>query len=271
MPSEIDFPYTSVLITGGSSGIGKSFISHIQSWAPETLICNLSRREPTQELGKLKLRHYKVDLSSQADRRRAVSEALWDIDKQAASGSLLVINNAGFGCYGEFPTGGADAQLAILEVNLNAVLDITAQCLPVLKARGGTILNVASVTAFQPTPFIATYGASKAFLLHWGYSLGEELKNTGVNVLTVCPGSTRTNFHATAGMKSGGAASRLEQTSEQVVTEAMSALARKRRHVVTGWGNWLMTSFASLLPLSWGAGISGRVLRHLSASERSES
>lgn len=270
MPAEIEFPYTSVLITGGSSGIGKSFISHIVNQAPDTLICNLSRRKPSQKFGELKLRHIQVDLSRQEERRDAVAKALAIIDKEAALGGLLVINNAGFGCYGEFPTGGADAQLAILEVNLNAVLDITAQCLPVLKARGGTLLNVASVTAFQPTPFIATYGASKAFLLHWGYSLGEELKNTGVKVLTVCPGSTRTNFHATAGMKSGGAASRLEQSSEQVVAEAMTALARKRRHVVTGWGNWLMTSLARLLPLAWAAGISGRVLRHLSVSERSE-
>ena len=185
----------------------------------------------------------------------------------APGGPILLINNAGFGHYGEFPAGGIDQQLKILEVNLAAVLEVTAACLPLMTVRGGTVLNVASVTAFQPTPFIATYGATKAFLLQWGYSLGEELRPRGIKVLTVCPGSTRTAFHRTAGMQVSGPASKFEQTSDDVVAEALHALRRGKRHVVTGWSNRVMTSLSRHLPLGWAARLSGRVLAHLRRPE----
>lgn len=262
------FHYSSVILTGGSSGIGQSFITQIMREAPQALVCNLSRREPDVIDLENRLRHHEVDLSDKEERRTATADALRVIREEAPPGPVLIINNAGFGHYGEFPGDGIDKQLEMLEVNLAAVLDISAQGLPLLRERGGTLLNVASVTAFQPTPFIATYGATKAFLLQWGYSLNEELKGSGVNVVTVCPGSTRTAFHSTAGMKMGGAASRFEQTSDQVVEEALIALFKKRKHVVTGWSNRIMTMVTRHMPLGLAARMSGRVLAHLSKSKK---
>jgi uncharacterized protein len=263
MSSHAKFPFTSVILTGGSSGIGKSFITHIGKLAPQVAVCNLSRRKPEVNVAQLKLRHLEVDLGDSEARRHAIGAAIAWVEKEAPTGRVLLVNNAGFGHYGEFPAGGIDKQLQILEVNLAAVLDLTAHCLPLLQARGGTLLNVASVTAFQPTPFIATYGATKAFLLHWGYALNQELQHSGVNVLTVCPGSTKTAFHQTAGMQVSGAASRFEQTSDEVVAAALTALRRGRPHVVTGWSNRLMTTFSRHLPLGLAARLSGRVLAHL--------
>jgi len=262
--------YSSVILTGGSSGIGKSFISRINRDSPQTLICNLSRRKPEVIVSNNRLRHLAVDLSNKNERRKATTAALRVISEESPSGQVLVINNAGFGHYGEFPGEGIDKQLEILEVNVAAVLEISAQCLPLLRDRGGTLLNVASITAFQPTPFIATYGATKAFLLQWGYSLNEELKDTGVNVLTVCPGSTRTAFHSTAGMKMGGAASRFDQTSDQVVDEALIALFKRRKHIVTGWSNRIMTTVSRHIPLGLATRMSGRVLAHLSKTKRGD-
>jgi short-subunit dehydrogenase len=271
MSLEPNFPFTSVILTGGSSGIGKSFIEHIGKLAPEVLICNLSRRSPDHNLAQLKLRHHSVDLGNIEARRSVLAEVLRTIEETVPTGRVLLINNAGFGHYGVFPAGGIDKQLEILEVNLAAVLDVTAACLPLIEARGGTILNVASVTAFQPTPFIATYGATKAFLLQWGYSLGEELRSRGVKVLTVCPGSTRTAFHRSAGMQLSGPASKFEQTSDEVVVEAMNALRHGKRHIVTGWSNRVITSIARHLPLGWAARLSGRVLAHLRRQETGSS
>ena len=231
------------------------------------MIYNLSRRTIEWPGAGDSLRNLQVDLTDRRRRRSSIQEVIETISCEVTEGRLLLINNAGFGCYGEFPGDGVDQQLEMLELNLAAVIDLSAHCLPFLKIRGGTILNVASVTAFQPTPFIATYGASKAFLLHWGYSLNEELKGSRVNVLTVCPGSTKTEFHARAGMKVSGTASRFEQSSDAVVDEAMVALSRGKRHTVTGWSNRMMVTLAKHLPLGWATYLSGRVLAHLSSKK----
>ena len=124
-------------------------------------------------------------------------------------------------------------------------------------------MNVASVTAFQPTPYIATYGATKAFLLQWGYALRHELRETSVRVMTVCPGSTVTPFHDRAGMQVSGPTSKLAQTPDQVAKEALVALARGKAHVVTGWSNKFMTKLATILPWGLVTRMSGQVLSHL--------
>jgi uncharacterized protein len=185
------------------------------------------------------------------------------LNADATRGPVLLINNAGFGSYGEFHRSDPAAQREIIEVNLNAIIDITGGLMPTLLKRGGVVMNVASITAFQPTPYIATYGATKAFLLQWGYSLRHELRDTAVKVMTVCPGSTATSFHNRAGMQISGPTSALAQTPDQVAAEALVALARGKAHIVTGWSNKVMTKLATFLPWGLATSISGRVLAHL--------
>ena len=259
----LPFPFTSVILTGGSSGIGKSFIEHIGRLSPGVPICNLSRRSAEGFSAELKRRQVTVDLSDSASRAKAIDEVLAFLEEAPAEGPILLINNAGFGSYGEFHESTASAQREIIEVNLNAIIDLTSGLMPILLQRGGTVMNVASITAFQPTPYIATYGATKAFLLHWGYALRYELRETSVRVMTVCPGSTETPFHDRAGMQVSGPTSKLAQTPDQVAKEALVALARGKAHVVTGWSNKLMTKLATLLPWGLVTRMSGQVLSHL--------
>jgi len=253
-------PYSAVVVTGGSSGIGKSFISHIGNVKREVLICNLSRRRPEAIADKLNLRHIECDLADADRRRAAVAEILDLLDTAAPAGPVLLINNAGFGAYGRFPHPSADEQLGMIDLNIAAGVDLTAQLLPVLKTRGGAIMNVASTAAFQPTPFLATYGATKAFVLHWSLGLREELRGSGVHVMAVCPGPTSTEFFRRAGLQQGSVPDAFGQTSEAVVAEAMAALARGRGHVVTGWKNKVLTFVSSKVPLTWVGPISRRVL-----------
>ncbi len=262
-PLRHPFPFASVVLTGGSSGIGKSFIEHIERLNPDVPICNLSRRSPEGFSAELKRRQVTVDLSEVASRATAIEQVLEFLETVGLTGPILLINNAGFGRYGEFHRSDAAAEREIIEVNLNAVIDLTAGLMPVLLERGGTVMNVASVTAFQPTPFIATYGATKAFLLHWGYALRHELRGTAVRVMTVCPGSTQTSFHDRAGMQVRGPTSRLAQTPDQVAAAALVALARERAHVVTGWSNKFMTKLATFLPWGLATRLSGAILSHL--------
>ena len=262
------FPFTSIVLTGGSSGIGNSFLKHVEMLGSNVRVCNLSRRPPAEFSAQLKLRHISIDLSDANARPGAIREVLEFLGEDEVSGEVLLINNAGFGNYGEFHHSKSSDQREIIEVNINAVIDLTAELLPVLRARGGVVMNVASVTAFQPTPYTATYGATKAFLLHWGYALDYELRETSVRVMTVCPGSTDTAFHSRAGMGIQGPSAKFAQTPDEVVKEAMLALAGGKPHVVTGWSNKLMTAFASWLPWRWATPLSGRVLSHLKARPR---
>ncbi len=251
---------SAVVVTGGSSGIGKSFIEHMARVCPELVICNLSRRTPDIILPELKLRHMPCDLSDRAAVRRALDEVLAFLSETAPTGEIILINNSGFGAYGRFPEPSADHQLEMLDVNIDAVVQLTAGLLPLLRARGGAIVTVASTAAFQPTAYMAAYGASKAFVLHWSLALNEELRGTGVRALAVCPGPTATDFFRRAGLKQGSVPDALGQTSDQVVEESLRALADGRALVVTGWKNKLLTAFSSKLPKPLVARIAARVL-----------
>jgi short-subunit dehydrogenase len=112
----------------------------------------------------------------------------------------VLVNNAGIGAHGAFveqPVGLESAQVAL---NVGAVVALTRRLLPRMIARGrGQIINVASILGFMPTPYFATYSATKAFVLHFSEALSYELRGTGVRVLASCPGVTKTNFARAAG------------------------------------------------------------------------
>ncbi len=170
------------------------------------------------------------------------------LSSAAPSGRILLINNSGFGVYGNFPEPAGAQQLEMVDVNVRAVLQITAALLPALKARGGVVMTVASTASFQPTPYLATYGATKAFVLHWSLSLNEELRGTGVSALAVCPGPTSTDFFKRAGLEENAVPAALGETSEQVVMSSLRAMAAGRALVVSGWKNKVMAALSSKLP-----------------------
>jgi uncharacterized protein len=247
-PREEVMKYSAVIVTGGSSGIGKSFIEHVGRLHPGVVICNLSRRDPNINLNQLNLRHIPCDLAKHDGPSAGAAAVLSLLNEHAASGSVLLINNSGFGAYGVFPEPNLEHQLEMIDVNVRAVVELTGLLLPLLKSRGGAVITIASTAAFQPTPYLAAYGATKAFVLHWSLALNEELRGTGVRTLAVCPGPTTTEFFRRAGLKPGSVADSMGQTTDEVVTESLRALACGKAQVVTGWKNKLLTAFASKLP-----------------------
>lgn len=260
MPSLSDTlkKFSAVIITGGSSGIGKSFIEQCAKLNPEMLICNLSRRHPDINIPQLKLRHFTCDLAEAGEIERVWPDLAARLIREAAPGRILLINNSGFGAYGRFPEPDLVHHLGMIDVNVRAVVHLTGRLLPLLKTRGGVILTVASTAAFQPTPWMATYGATKAFVLHWSLALNEELRGKGVLALAVCPGPTESEFHVRAGMKKSS--DRMRQSSEEVVLAALKAMAAGRGQVVTGWLNRLGVIAASLAPKPLITRVSGQVL-----------
>lgn len=227
------------------------------------MFCNLSRRKPEIFFPEKRLNHFSCDLSRGAEVERVAGLLEDFLRGEVPAGRVLLINNSGFGAYGAFPEPNLPHHLEMIDVNVRAVVHLTGRLLPILKRRGGAIVNVASTAAFQPTAWMATYGATKAFLLHWSLGLNEELRGSGVSTLAVCPGPTGTEFGRRAGLKPGSAPPLLSMTSEEVVMHALRALAAGRSQVVTGWKNKSYVAVSSRLPKPLAARVGAKVLAQL--------
>jgi len=252
--------FSAVVITGGSSGIGKTFIKLMHTLNPELRFCNLSRRKPEMKSAELKLRHISIDLAE----RERISMAIFEIEtwlkEDVPEGRVLLINNSGFGGYGKFPEPDTAHQLGMIDVNMRAVIELTSCLLPTLRDRGGAVITIASTAAFQPTAWMSVYGATKAFVLHWSLALDQELRGTGVRALAVCPGPTSTEFFRRAGLQEGSVADSLGMTSEDVVEMSLKALVAGKSQVVTGWKNKLGVALVTKLPKPWAAWLTAKIL-----------
>jgi short-subunit dehydrogenase len=161
----------------------------------------------------------------------------------------LLVNNAGLSTSGNFLEQSEDKELQSIHVNVEALYRLTRALVPKMVERGrGGVLNVASIVAFQPIPYWTTYAATKAFVLSFGEGLAHELRRTGVRVVTVCPGFTKTGLYADSGVP--GLAGKLlpYATPERVVRTALAALDRGRVVRVVGLLNRLLRLASAYSP-----------------------
>ena len=254
--------YAAAIVTGASSGLGEAMVKRIRKLQRDLPILSISRSEPLLHYPEFPLKHVSCDLSNKARIKSCFSEVELFLNELESDGKLLFINNSGVGAYGEFPEDDFTKLGAMIDLNVRGVVHLTYFLVHWLKNRGGAIVNVSSLAAFQPTPFLSVYGATKAFLLHWSLSLGEELRGTGVHVLAACPGPTRTNF-----FRSAGFTRRLENVAGRDPDEVAEAVFRslfKGRAVMTcGLRDWFLATFAARLPRTWSARLSGGILRRM--------
>ncbi|MCA2977298.1 MAG: SDR family NAD(P)-dependent oxidoreductase, partial [Myxococcaceae bacterium] len=160
-----------------------------------------------------------------------------------------LVNNAGFGFFGPFEAE-APAHLGeMLQVNVVALAELTRLFVPSLLVRRGAVLNVASTVAFQPSPYLAAYGATKAFVLSLSEALWAEYRSAGLHVAAVCPGPVETPFldAAGAGVRST-AIFRTTLSVDEVVRACLSALDSTAPTHVVGLRNWLMAQSARFSP-----------------------
>ncbi|OBG41531.1 SDR family oxidoreductase [Mycobacterium sp. E3198] len=185
------------------------------------------------------------------------------IDHLANRDVDVLVNNAGVGTYGPFAEIDADREHELVGVNVDALVRLTHAVLPGMLARGrGGILNVASTIAFQPGPYQATYGASKAFVLSLSQALWAETRGSGVTVTALCPGPTRTGFVGALGSDvSHTAIYKHLAEPEPVVAAGLKALARGKAVAVPGWRNRFTSTFSHVMPGSLSARVTGRMLQ----------
>jgi short-subunit dehydrogenase len=239
------------LVTGASSGIGRELARQLAGRGANLVLAARSEDELRRLAGELSRAHgidahvVAVDLS----RRRGVDQLCRAVDVIGVDLDHL-INNAGFGYAGAFSNSDARTQRQMIRLNCEAPVLLTRYFLAGMIERGrGGVLNVASTASFQPMPFMATYGATKAFVLSFSAALSEELAGTRVRVTALCPGPVATRFQAVAGIEPG--VERVAALSAEVTARhGLHAYQARRSVCVPGAVNQVQTVVSKLLPRS---------------------
>lgn len=238
------------LITGASSGIGRSLCYLLANQGINLIVSGRStdQLKQLQEAlsDKVQVQAVTCDLAIKEERvllTEVIHERCPD----------LVVNNAGFGLYGEALTYSTSEQMSILEVNGNAVLEITLEAARTLISRNayGVILNVSSAGAFQVFPTLAVYAAAKAFVNHLSQSLDEEFRSNGVRVLAACPGMVNTPFQTKAGGNGLVRQSCTTMSAEKVAGLIWDQILNPIPLVIMDWKYRMMTALSKLIPQAW--------------------
>jgi uncharacterized protein len=237
------------VITGASAGIGSALARIFAANGHE--IALVSRREKEMillatELGaayKYKPHVIPIDLQ-RSDAPARIAHELLGRGLEPA----VVVNNAGFGLHGPAAQLDRAEQLAMIDLNVRALTDLSLRWIDGIVRHKGGILNVASVAGFLPGPNMAVYYATKAYVLSFTEALSRELEPLGVRVTALCPGPVPTEFQARAGVSGKRPSRLLGRSAEQVAKAGYEGFMEGRRLVVPGFGNKLATLLPRLLP-----------------------
>jgi uncharacterized protein len=250
------------LVTGASAGIGRQIAKVLAEKGYD--ICLTARNlEPLNELSQ--------EIRKKFNRKTWVFISDLSIpgapaDLVAAMGELtdqveVLINNAGFGLLGPFADLDADDQMAMVNLNVGALTQLSRLLLPSLLARGkGYILNVASTAAFQPGPLMAVYYATKAYVVSFSAAVHNEVRSRGVSITALCPGPTLTEFQKRAGMANTPLfTGRNTMSAEAVARIGVRAMFRRKPLVVAGRLNAAMAFLTRFAPRQLAASMVRRV------------
>jgi short-subunit dehydrogenase len=249
-------------ITGASSGIGEAF-AHILAERGMNLVLVARSADKLHALAQA--------LSEQHGIRADVVPA--DLSREGAAQEVyrrtqalgmfvdLLVNDAGFATYGGFETLAPEREHEEIMLNVTALVDLTHTFLPAMVERkGGGVINVASIAAFQPMPYQAVYGASKAFVLSFSLALWAEYRKQGVRVVALCPGPTATNFFTVLGADDVPQLSKMH-SPEAVVMTGLRALEQGRPYAVEGRSNAFGVQLTHMTPLALTARVFAGVMR----------
>ena len=257
-----DYRGTTALITGASSGLGAEYATQFAARGADVVL--VARREDRlRELADRLARDHGVratPIALDLTRPDAAVVLRRELDERGIRVQSLV-NNAGFGMKGSFAQADAARIGEMVQVNVSALVAITREVLPEMVADGcGALIGIASTGAYQPCPNMAVYGATKAFVLSFTEALAYETKGSGLGVIAMSPGATRTEFFDVTG---ADAAVGRFKTPAQVVALTLRKLDRDDvpPSVVSGRANALSAWAAGVMPRRLTLAVSGRVLK----------
>ena len=236
------------IITGASSGMGREFVRQLHTYLRPDEIWAIARRETALEQLKaetdIPVRPVVLDLGKEESFREL--SALLEAEKPQVQ---LLVNAAGFGRFGDFDTISLEDDLAVIDLNCKALVAMTRICLPYM-GRGSHILQLDSLSAFQPVPYITTYGATKAFVLSYSRALNAELKPRGIRMMTMNPAWVKTEFFSHA-FRTNNRVQYFNyiQEADAVVAQGLKDLYRSKKDMsIPGLGVKLQVLGVKLLP-----------------------
>jgi short-subunit dehydrogenase len=239
------------LVTGASSGIGLALANECARNGLDVVLLARGKGKLDEVAAQLEREHLIRTHVLTADLAQPnAAEGLVKVLEQRALNVDVLINNAGYAVYGEFAGTNLGDELAMIQLNIVALTQLSKLLLIRMIARKeGHILNVASTAAFQPGPLMAVYYATKAYVLSFSEALANELSDTGVTVTALCPGPTRTGFQARAQMEESKLVRGKEiMTPERVARAGFAAMMKGKTVVIPGAGNKLLAKAVRFLP-----------------------
>lgn len=239
------------IVTGASSGIGYDFSKqlakkgyHLILVARRTDRLEILKQEIAQTSTDLDIHVLSLDLS-----KKEAPEQLRQYTLQHKLNVTVLINNAGFGLNGDFLETNIDKTIEMMQLNMITLTQLTYLFGKEMKNnKHGYILQVASIGAFQPSPYFAAYSATKAYVMLFAEALDYELKNSGVSVTTLYPGATKTEFFDVANAKVNSIVKNTLKSSEEVARIGLEAMFNRQRSVVPGTINKLTAFLTQLSP-----------------------
>jgi uncharacterized protein len=239
------------LITGASSGIGLEF-AHVFAQNGHDVVLVARSKDKLEALADQIRQKYSVQtwvVAADLSLRSGI-EAVYDFCQTNSLSVGALVNNAGFGDYGKFEETQWGKQEQMISLNMTALTHLTHLFLPAMKAqKSGKILNVASVAAFQPGPYMSVYFATKAYVLSFSEALAVELEGSGVSVTVLCPGATQSEFFNVAqAQDSNLVKNKTLPTAREVAQYGYQQLFANNTVAIHGLGNFFLVNSARLFP-----------------------
>jgi uncharacterized protein len=236
------------LVTGASAGIGEALAVELAE-AGVHLALTARRRDRLEALAERLRARYSIqtnvivaDLS-----QPEAPQQLFEATEGSGTSIDVLVNNAGFGEYGEFLHTRVETQVSMVQVNCAAVVHLTRLFLPAMvERRRGAVLIVASTAAYQPVAYMATYAATKAFDRMLAEALAEEMKHYGVRVSALCPGLTESEFAEVAGSRPNE--KRKPQSAQEVARLGLEALVQGKHSIIPYLGGRLQVFAQRFVP-----------------------
>jgi len=251
------------LVTGASAGIGEALAVELAA-AGTNLILTARRAERLETLARRLGSEHKIQTQViPADLvDPAAPQQLFDAIEGRGTAVDILINNAGFGYYGEFVTGDPAWQRTMVDVNCSAVVDLTRLFLPrMIERKRGFIMIVASTAAYQPVAYMATYAATKAFDRMLAEALAEETARFGIRVSALCPGPTESEFGKVAGAPASADRGRGFQKADEVARRGLEGMVSGKHWVLPSFTNSASVFMQRFVPRRMVTGAAERMFR----------
>ncbi len=241
---------STALITGASGGLGYEFAKLFARDHHDLVLVARSSDKLTQVAAELKTHEVTIKTVSLDLAAPPAPKFLFDQLQREGIAVDVLINNAGFGAFGEFAQMPEEEILGQISLNITALTELTRFFLPPMIARrSGRIMNVASTAGFQAGPLMAVYYATKAYVISFTEAIANELRNSAVTVTCFCPGATHTGFARRAGTEKSRLFKQLgAMNAEKVARDGYRAVMQGRGLVISGLHNWTLVESTRFAP-----------------------